>query len=85
MDLCKIGQAGNLPVSKVRQILHLKTFTQNLLRPHKNSGEGNLFFRFKNELWSMDPAFVEKLAKDKKDVYISLARQDLFNWTVDAK
>ena len=43
------------------------------------------FARFKNEIWCMDLAYVDKLAKDNKGVKYLLVRQDLFDKTVDAK
>ena len=41
--------------------------------------------RFKNEIWCMDLAYVDKLAKDKNGVMYLLVRQDLSDRTVDAK
>ena len=43
------------------------------------------FARFKNEIWCMDLAYVDKLAKDNNGVTYLLDRQDLFDRTVDAK
>ena len=43
------------------------------------------FARFKNEIWCMDLAYVDKLAKDNNGVKYLLVRQDLFYRTVDAK
>ena len=43
------------------------------------------FARFKNEIWCLDLAYVDKLAKDNDDVKYLLFRQDLFDRTVDAK
>ena len=43
------------------------------------------FARFKNEIWCMDLAYVDKLAKDNNGVKNLLVRQDLFDRTVDAK
>ena len=43
------------------------------------------FARFKNEIWCMDLAYVDKLAKDDNDVKYLLVRHDLFDRTVDAK
>ena len=41
--------------------------------------------RFKDEIWCMDLAYVDKLAKDNNGVKYLLVRQDLFDRTVDAK
>ena len=43
------------------------------------------FNRFKIELWCVDLAYVDKLAKDNNGVKYLLGRQDLFDRTVDAK
>ena len=43
------------------------------------------FARFINEIWYMDLAYVDKLAKDKSGVKYLLVRQDLFDRTSDAK
>ena len=43
------------------------------------------FARIKNEIWCMDFAYVDKLAKDNNGVKYLLVRRDLFDRTVDAK
>ena len=43
------------------------------------------FARFKNEIWCMDSAYVDKLAKDNNGVKYLLVLQDLFDRTVNAK
>ena len=43
------------------------------------------FARFKNEIWCMDLAYVDKLPKHNNGVKYLLVRQDLFDRTVDAK
>ena len=43
------------------------------------------FVRLKNEIWCMDLAYVDKLAKDNNSVKSHLVRQDVFDRTVDAK
>ena len=43
------------------------------------------FARFKNEIWSMDLAHMDKLAEDNNGVKYLLVRQDLFDRTVVAK
>ena len=42
------------------------------------------FASFKNEIWCMDLAYVDKLAKKNNGVKYLLALQDLFDRTVDA-
>ena len=41
--------------------------------------------RFRNEIWCMDLAHIDELAKENNDVKYLLKRQDLFDRTVNAK
>ena len=78
-------KASNLSVSKVRQFLHSKpSYTKFTLATSKFK-RMKAFARFKNEIWCMDLAYVDKLAKDNNGVKYLLVRQDLFDRTVDAK
>ena len=43
------------------------------------------FARFKNEIWCMDLAYVDKLAKDNNGVNYLLVHQDVFDRSLDAK
>ena len=43
------------------------------------------FARFKNEIWCMNLAYVDKFAKENNGVKYLLVRQDLFDRTVNAK
>ena len=43
------------------------------------------FAGFRNEIWCMDLAYVDKLAKENNGVKYLLVRQDLFDRTVNAK
>ena len=78
-------KASNLSVSKVRQFLHTKPSYSKFTLATRKSKRMKAFARFKNEIWCMDLAYVEKLAKDKKRVKYLLVCQDLFDRTVDAK
>ena len=78
-------KASNLSVSKVRQFLHSKhSYTKFILATRKLK-RMKAFARFKNEIWCMDLAYVDKIAKDNNGVKYFLVRQDLFDRTVDAK
>ena len=78
-------KASNLSVSKVRQFLHSKpSYTKTTLATRKFT-RMKAFARFKNEIWSMDSPYVDKLAKENNGVKYLLVRQDLFDSTVDAK
>ena len=43
------------------------------------------FARFRNEIWCIDLAHVDKVAKENNGVKYLLVRQDLFDRTVNAK
>ena len=53
--------------------------------PHVNSSARKYLLDSKNEVWCMELAYVEKLAKDNNGVKYLLVRRDLFERTADAK
>ena len=78
-------KTSNLSVSKVRQFLHSKpSYTKYTVATGKFK-RMKAFARFKNEIWCMNMAYVDKLAKDNNGVKYLLVRQDLFDRNVDAK
>ena len=80
-----LAKASRLPVSKVRQFLHSKdSYTKFTLAARKFK-RMRAFARFRNEIWCMDLAYVDKLAKEINGVKYLLVRQDLFDRTVNAK
>ncbi len=80
-----LAKASRLPVSKVRQFLHSKdSYTKFTLAARKFK-RMRAFTRFRNEIWCMDLAYVDKLSKEKNGVNYLLVRQDLFDRTVNAK
>ena len=78
-------KASNLSVSKVRQFLHSKPSYTKFTFATRKFKRMKAFARFKNEIWCMDLAYVDELAKDNNRVKYLLVRQDLFDRTVDAK
>ena len=78
-------KAGNLSVSKVRQFLHSKPSYAKFTPATRKIKQLKAFAGFKNEIWCIDLAYVDKLAKDNNGVTYPLVRQDLFDRTVDAK
>ena len=61
-------KASRLPVSKVRQFSHSKDpFTKFFLATRKFK-RMRAFARFRNEIWCMDLAYVDKLAKKNNGV-----------------
>ena len=78
-------KTSNLSVSKVRQFLHSKpSYTKFTLATRKFK-RMKAFAIFKNEIWCMVLAYVDKLAKDNNGVKCLVVRQDLFDRNVDAK
>ena len=78
-------KASSLSVSKVRRFLHSKPSFTKFARATRKFKRMKAFVRFKSEIWCMDLAYVDKLAKDNNAVKYLLVRQDLFDRTVDAK
>ena len=63
-----LAKASRLPVSKVSQFLHSKdSFTKFTLALRKFK-RMRAFARFRNEIWCMDLAYVDKLAKENNGV-----------------
>ena len=84
-SVLNLVKASNLPVSKVRQFLHSKpSYTKFTISTCKFK-RMKAFARFTSEIWCMDLAYVDKLAKNNNGVKYLLVRQDLFDRTVDAK
>ena len=80
-----LAKASRIPVSNVRQFSHSKdSYTKFTLTARKFK-RMRAFARFKNEIWCMDRAYVDKLAKQSNGVKYLLVRQDLFDRTVNAK
>ena len=80
-----LAKASRLPVSKARQFLHSKdSFTKFTLAVRKFK-RMRAFAIFRNEIWCMDLAYVDKLAKENNGVKYLQVRQDLFDTTVNAK
>ena len=80
-----LAKASRLPVSKVRRFLHSKdSYTKFTLAARKIM-RMRAFARFRNEIWCMDLAYVDILAKEINGVKYLLVRQDLFDRTVNAK
>ena len=78
-------KASNISVREVRQCLHSKPSYTKITLATRKFKRMKAFARFKNEIWCMDLAYVDKPAKDNNGVKYLLVRQDLFDRTVDAK
>ena len=80
-----LAKAAKLSPSKVREFLHSKTSYTRFTQATRKFNRMRASARFRNEIWCMDLAYVDKLAKDNNGVKYLLVRQDLFDRTVDAK
>ena len=80
-----LAKASRLPVSKVSQFLDSKdSYTKFTLAARKFK-RMRAFARLRKEIWCMDLAYVDKLAKENNGVKHLLVRQDLFDRTVNAE
>ena len=78
-------KTSNLPVSKVRQLLHSKlSYTQLTLATRKIK-RMKMLATFKNEIWCMDLAYVDKRLQDINGLKNQLVRQEVFDRILDAK
>ena len=80
-----LGKASRLPVSKVRQCLHSKDSHTKFTLAAWKFKRMRAFARFRNEIWCMDLAYVDKLSKENNGLKYLFVRQDLFDRTVNAK
>ena len=80
-----LAEAVKFSPSKVRELLQSKTSYTRFAQVTRKFRRMRAFARFKNGIWCMDLAYVDKLVKDINGVKYSLVRQDLFDRTVDAK
>ena len=80
-----LAKASRLPVSKVRQFLHSKASYTKFTLAARKLKRMRAFASFRKEIWCVDLAYVDKLAKEKNGVKYLLVRQDLFDRTVNAK
>ena len=78
-------KAINLSVSKVKEFMHSKPSYTKFTFDTRKFKRMKAFARFKNEIWCMDLAYVDKLAKENNGVTYLLVRQDRFDRTVDAR
>ena len=78
-------KASNLSVSKGRQFSHSKPFYTKFTLATRNFKRIKASARFKNEIWCMDLAYFDKLAKINNGVNYLLVLQNLFDRTLDAK
>ena len=80
-----LAKTSRLPASKVRQFLLSKACYTKFTLAARNFKRMRAFARFRNEIWGMDFAYVDKLAKEINGVKYLLVRQDLFDRTINAR
>ena len=80
-----LAKASRLPLSKVKQFLYSKAFYTKVTLATRKFKRMRAFARFRNEIWCMDIAYVDNLAKENNGVKYLLVRQDLFDRTVNVK
>ena len=80
-----LAKTSRLIVSKVRHFLYSKASYTKFTLATRKFKRMRAFARFRNEIWCMDLAYVEKLAKENNGVKYLLVRQDLFDRTLNAK
>ena len=78
-------KASNLPVSKVRQLLHSKLYFIKVTLATRKFKRMNASARIRKELCYLDLAYVDKLGKDINGVKYHPVHQELFDRTADAK
>ena len=63
-----LAKSAKLSPSKVREFLHSKTSYTRFTQATGKFERRRAFARFKNEIWCMDLAYVDKLPKDNNGV-----------------
>ena len=77
-------KTSNLSSSKLTQFLSYKPSYTKLTAFTRHFMRMKAFFRYINDIWCMDLAYVEKLAKINNGPNYLPNRKELFDWTVDA-
>ena len=80
-----LAKASRLPVSKVTRLLHSKASYTKFTLATRKVKRMRAFASFRNEIWCMNLAYVDKSAKKNNGVKNILVRQDLFDRTLNAK
>ena len=84
-SLRNLVKTSSLPVSKLRHFLHSKPSYKKFLLATRKLKRMKALSKFQNEIWRVNLAHVDKLAKDNNGVKQIFVRQDLFDRTVYAK
>ena len=63
-----LAKGSRVPLSKVRQFLHSEDSYTTFTLAARKIKRMRAFARFRNEIWCMDLAYVDKLAKENNGV-----------------
>ena len=74
-----LAEASKRPFSQVRQFLHSKDSYTIFTLATRKFRRMTAFARYKNEIWCMDLAYVDKLTKDNRGIKYLLVRLDVFD------
>ena len=80
-----IVKASNLSLSKLIHFLHSKPSNRKFTFATRKFKRMKEFARFKNEIWCVNLAYVDKLANKNNGLKYLLVGQDLFDRTVYSK
>ena len=80
-----LAKASRLPVSKIGQFLQSKASYTKMTLAARKFQRMRAFAGFRNEIWCMDFAYVDKLANENDGVIYLIVRQHLFDRTIIAK
>ena len=80
-----LAKAAKLCPSMVREFLRFKTSYTRFTQATRKFQRMRAFARFKDEIYCMGRAYVDKWSKNTNGVKYLLVRQDLFDRIVDAK
>ena len=80
-----VVKASNLPVSKVRQFLHSTIPYTKFSQVNCKFKQTKSFAEFRNDIWCLDVAYVDKLANNNNGLKSLIVHHDLFERTVVQK
>ena len=80
-----LAKAIKLLFYKVRHFLHSKDSYSKFTLATRKFRRIRAFGKNKNEIWCMDLAYVDKLAKNNRGIKYLLVRQDVFDKTIDVR
>ena len=84
--MCNLSKANELSPPKVREFLDSKSSCNRFTEATSKVKRSTDFAKFKNEIWCLELAYVDKLAEDNNgEKYLLVRKIKVFDRTVDAK